>query len=82
MPIVTVIHTTITSFEVPEGCSINHLRMAIDQSEDLYPAEEALREAHRAVLAGCYGEGQRPVEEDGQGNKIEVLEGHLWRRNP
>lgn len=76
MPLITVVETVITTFEVPEGNDINRLRYLFEQQIEGQNAAEDLRAIHRQALGDVYGEF---IDDHGESTQLEIYEGPYRR---
>lgn len=77
MPLITVVQTIITTFEVPEGHSIEHLRYLVNDPILDSNVEEDVRTVHRKALTDAYD--GKFVDEHGQAGRLQVYEGPYRR---
>lgn len=77
MPLITVTQTCITTFEVPEGFSIEELRYHAMDPILSSNIEGEVQGVHRRALEEAYN--GKSVEVYGDGVKLEIYEGPMRR---
>lgn len=80
MPLITVVQTTITTFEVPEGHSIERLRYLVSDPIMDSNCDEDMRRVHHKSLTDAYD--GKAVDEYGQALRLQVYEGPYRKDEP